>query len=134
MLPDGNTQEVRVATGSLCSSACAELFALRAALEELVSIVDRGTSLPVVVCTDSRAALALLQSGTSAQRTPVAAVIWSLLSPLGEGGQFTYMQWVPSHCGLPGNERADVLVGEASALPQGSIPIDVGTARRPLRE
>ena len=37
------------------------------------------------------------------------------------------MQRVPSHCGLPGNERADVLAGKASALPQDSIPIDVGT-------
>ena len=44
MLLNGDTREV-VATGSLCSSTGAELFALRAALEELVSIGDRDASL-----------------------------------------------------------------------------------------
>ena len=68
-------------------------------------------ALPEVVCTDSRAALALLQSGPAAQRTPLAADIRNTLSPLAEGGQTSYMQRVPSHCGLPGNERADALAG-----------------------
>ena len=74
-LPDDDTQEVRIAAGSLCSSTRTELFVLRAALEELLSIEDRDAYHPVVVCTDSRAALALLQSGPAAQRTPVAADI-----------------------------------------------------------
>ena len=57
MLPDGDTREVRVRTSSLCSSTRADLFALKVALEELASIEDRDTSQPVVICTDSRAAL-----------------------------------------------------------------------------
>ena len=80
--------------GSLCSSTRAELFAQRAAL---LSIEDRDVSNPVVVCTYSRAALALLQSGPAAQRTPVAADIWSLLRPLSRRGQPVHMQWVHSY-------------------------------------
>ena len=114
--PSGDTREVRVATGSLCSSTRAELFALRAALEELSRADTRADSLPaVVVCTDSMAALAQLWSGPAAQRAPVAAAIWELLRPLAGRGQPVYMQWVPAHCGLPGNERADALAREASA-------------------
>ena len=113
---DGDTREVRVAAGSLCSSTRAELFALRAALEELLSGVDHAASHPIVVCTDSSAALALLRSGPAAQRTPVAADLWALLRPLADREQPIVRQWVPAHCGLPGNERADALAREASAL------------------
>ncbi|KAF0303168.1 RNA-directed DNA polymerase from mobile element jockey [Amphibalanus amphitrite] len=125
--PNGDIREVRVAAGALCSSTRAELFALRAALEELLNMDGRDTSLPTVVCTDSMAALALLRSGPAAQRTPLAADIWRLLAALTEGGQPVTMQWVPAHCGLPGNERADALAREASALPQHDTPIDGGT-------
>ena len=81
----------------------------------------------------SRASAALesvQESGPTAQTTPVTADIWSLLRPLARGGQPIYMQWVCSHCGLPGNERADILAGEACALPQDSIPIDVGPVQQ----
>ena len=35
------------------------------------------------------------------------------------------LQWVPAHCGLPENERADELTKEASSLPQEEVPVDV---------
>ena len=40
------------------------------------------------------------------------------------------MQWVATHCGLPGNERADALAREASALPQHETRIDTGTVQK----
>ena len=49
------------------SSTRAKLFALKTALEELVSIEGYDTLQPVVVCTDSMAQLALPQSGPAAQ-------------------------------------------------------------------
>ena len=126
MLPDGDSREVRVATGS---HTCAEVSTLRAALEEIASIEDRDVSQPAVLCADSRAALALLPNGPATKKkTLVAANTWSLLRPVAETGKPIYMQRVPSHCGLPGNERVDSS-REASALPQDSTPIDVETAQ-----
>ena len=60
----------------------------------------------------------------------MAADIWALLRPLADRGQPIVMQWVPAHCGLPGNERADALAREASALPQHQTPVDVRTIQR----
>ena len=53
-----------------------------------------------------------------------------LLRPLAKRGQLICMQWVPSHYGLPGGERVNVLAGEPSALPQDSIRIDSGTIQK----
>ena len=84
--PNRDIREVRVAAGSLCSSTRGELFARRALLEELLTKTGRDTSLPIIiVCTDSMAALALLRSGSAAQRAPLAADIWGLLAALTEG-------------------------------------------------
>ena len=91
-----------------------ELY-IRAALEELSRADTPADSLAVVVCTDSMAALARVRSGPAAQRALVAAAIWELPPPLADRGQPVYKQWVPAHCWLPGNERADVLAREASA-------------------
>jgi hypothetical protein len=66
----------------------------------------------VLICSDSQWALnALEESGHSAH---------SILSPLqarlrGLGGRVCF-QWVPAHCGLPGNERADEEAGKAADL------------------
>ena len=94
--PSGDTQEVRVAAGSLCSNTRAELFALRAALEEPSRAETRADSLPVVVCTDSMAALARLRIGPAAQRAPVVAAIWELLQPLADRGQPVFKQCATS--------------------------------------
>ena len=88
----GDAREVRVAADRLCSSTRAELFALRAALEELLDMQEWDALRPIVICTDSMAALALLQSGPAAQRSPVAVDMWRTLRRIAETGQHAYMQ------------------------------------------
>ena len=76
VLSSGDSREVRVAVGSLCSSTRAELFAMRAALEEVSELTGGLATGPVVLCTDSQAALALLTGGAGTQETPLGAAIW----------------------------------------------------------
>ncbi|XP_043223412.1 uncharacterized protein LOC122382301 [Amphibalanus amphitrite] len=128
-LPDGETRELRVAAGKLCSSYRAELVALNAALEYLRQH-PAHTEDPVVVCTDSQAALRRLQEGPSAQSSPLATAIWDSLLELSSSGRRVLLQWIPSHCGIPGNERADQLAKDASTLPQEDVPVDVTTVYR----
>ena len=80
----------------------------------------------LLVCTDSQSSLSLLQSGPEAQRTKISAHIWTLLLALAAEGAQVHLQWVPAHCGLPGNERADALAREAAELPQEDVPPDAG--------
>jgi len=86
---------------------------------------------PIIVCTDSQSALARLRSGAAAQTSPLGVEIWEALKTLADNGSRPVrLQWVPSHCAIPGNERADVLAKEASLLDQEDVSIDVRTAFR----
>ncbi|KAF0287427.1 Sperm-associated antigen 6 [Amphibalanus amphitrite] len=122
----GETLEAEVAAGGLCSSTRAELFALRAALER---VRDEPSPAPLVACSDSRAALSLLSAGAAAQTTTIGAAIWRTLLDIAERRQVT-LQWVPAHCGLAENERADALAKQAATLPQGAVPSDARSLTR----
>ena len=127
--PDGEERQIRVPAGQLCSSTRAELVALLAAVEAVLELPQRG-GLPEVACLDSRAALLLLAGGAAAQSTPLGARLWDRLRQLEALAPVVHLQWVPAHCGLPGNERADRLAKEAAELPQHSAEVDARTLTR----
>ena len=58
----GQETTVRTLAGAVCSSTCAELVAMCAALEEVQRLDHTPYTTPLVVCTDSQAALAPLAS------------------------------------------------------------------------
>ena len=99
-------REIRVAAGSLLSSTRASLMAIRTALEEVSTVAgDLATGPAVVLYTDSQAALATVAGGPRTQTTRQGATVWTLLCSITETGQRVTQQWVPAHCGIPGNER-----------------------------
>lgn len=125
---DDQREELRAPAGSLCSSFRAEMTALQTALNFLSAHPGLEDD-PIVICTDSRSALAALRAGPSAQTTHIGVAIWRMLTALA-GSHEILLQWIPSHCGIPGNEAADALAREAAALPQESAPLDVTSVHR----
>ena len=124
ILKSGECRETRVAAGLVCSSTRTELFAMRAAVEEVSGLSGGLATGPAVLCSDSQASLLLVAGGAGPQQTPIGADIWRLLGVISARGQDVVLQWVPTHFGLPGNEQADVLAKEASELAQ-EVPTDV---------
>ena len=102
----------------------AELAALLAALEAVPEL-PRCEGLPVVACLDYKAALMLLAGGAAAQTSAMGASLWAQLHRLNATGRTIHLQWVPAHCGLPGNETADALAKKAARLDQQTTPVDV---------
>ena len=132
-LPGGDTLEVRTPAGAYCSSTRAELVALRDALarvEEHEGAASPEPAAPIIACLDSRAALMTLESGPASQTTYLGAEVWRRLLALAERGRPIHLQWVPAHCGLAGNERADAIAKEAAELDQTSAPLDIRSATR----
>ena len=71
-----------------------------------------------------------LRSGPAEQRSQLNRAAWDALVRLSENGtRQIRLQWVPSHCGLDGNEKADTLA-KAAALPQEDVPMDIRTVHR----
>ena len=68
-LPSGEHHQIREPAGAVCSSTRAELVALRAALEAVQRMGANLGERPLVICTDSQAALATLASGAGAKST-----------------------------------------------------------------
>ena len=102
------------------------MVALQSALAQLLSFPALDDD-PIVICTDSQSALASLWDGSAAQTTPLGISIWRSLSRLAKGGRQVNLQWVTSHSGLEGKDRADVIAKELRFLDQTDAAVDVRT-------
>ena len=103
--------------GVTCSFE-AELLAVQLALNWLSE--TPGTE-PALICTDSMALVTALESGRDSDRFGV-----EILRSLLQGSErHVYLQWVPGHCGLTGNELADRAADEASCRgASGDVTVD----------
>lgn len=117
--PDGDDQEVRLAACCLCSVCCGyrpEPLVTRTACRYLLERRSH-TGGPVVVCTDSQPSLAALREGFSHQTLPLEIEIWESRASLAcSHTKQIFVQWVWTHCDIPGNERADTVAKETARL------------------
>ena len=94
------------ATGRKCSNFKAEISALQNAVAYIAEMKPQKT----VILTDSKATLQSLTSNTPDQ--PIHQLLKDLQLLPDECA--VVLQWIPAHCGIPGNERADRLAKSGS--------------------
>uniref|UniRef100_A0A1I8I0H8 ribonuclease H n=1 Tax=Macrostomum lignano TaxID=282301 RepID=A0A1I8I0H8_9PLAT len=128
-LPDNDAR--LVAAGALCSSFTTELCAIREALD-----IARHPAPPtgaITIATDSLSAIQALSAGPLCQQNSVAADCWSKLLNLIAMNRPVHFAWVPSRCGVAGNEAADRAAANAAGLDQQAVPIELDAARAAAR-
>ena len=112
--PDGNEERLSFPTGQFSSNYRAEAMALQHAL----SYIERNaqTTTSIVFLTDS---LSVLQS-ISRNCDKTLNNLQSALRSCSNKHQIV-LQWIPSHCGLIGNEIADDLAKEGTKYEQTDL-------------
>ena len=131
----GGREETRIqaAAGRYTSSYVAELHALNEAAKYLEGAYPAaGPSLNIRICTDSQSALRRLSDGPAQQTERLPDEVWTRLIGIGRHHRVD-LQWVPGHAGIPGNEAADEVAGQAADLPQDQVPVTYGAARARLK-
>jgi ribonuclease HI len=113
--------------GRLCSSYQAEMVALRKAVEWLG---EDGEWRAAGIVTDSRA---LVDALCGEEPTTSVGVLRGGLERLRGDGREVKIVWVPSHCGLDGNEAADEMARRGAELEQGDAPLEPKTREAALR-
>lgn len=95
------------------SSMDAELLAINAAL---VSCTCMTNVQKVCIFTDSQSALQALSSHDTNAYSFRISELRHLILKIQEIGIALWFQWVPSHCGITGNETADIIAKDSSKL------------------
>jgi ribonuclease HI len=116
-------------TNHVCSTQ-AEMAAIHLTLEKLLS-TNISFSKVVIHC-DSQAAIKTLQRSTPDPLDQISTQIVSTLSKLMSRPYFHLtIHWIPSHIGIPGNEKADRLCEKARSLKCISyhIPMSFGQVK-----
>ena len=98
--PGGKEDKIKLATGPYSTNYKAEAKALKTAAAHIE--LSTHASPNVVLLTDALSALQALQSNRDTEHNSLSAALAFLCR-----GHAVTLQWIPSHCNLPGNEAAD---------------------------
>ena len=116
-----------IQTGKTCSNYKAEIKALEAATE-ILSQAPKDSDSKIVFLTDALSVLKALQADNE------ETISLSLkLSNLSKDVQKLQLQWIPSHCNIVGNEKADILAKEGSRGDQTEHPSTYQEARTVIK-
>lgn len=130
---NGNREEVAIPAGKHASSYHTEMVAINEALSLIKPKVrDKFT---INVMTDNRGTLTTLKKGHIEQRSRLGNEIWTAMHFITSEHQEVAinLQWVPSHIGIPGNERADDLAKEGSRKDQADVCIPFSAAVKAVK-
>ncbi|KAK7099101.1 ribonuclease H1-like [Littorina saxatilis] len=116
VFPDGHTITVNTPTGKHCSNYSAEVQALMQA----ASTIQNSTSdcLRVVFLTDALTVLEAVAGGKLPHLIEKLQNVERQRRVLG-----VVLQWLPAHCGVPGNEKADKLPKLGAQEDQADNPV-----------
>ncbi|XP_048778819.2 uncharacterized protein LOC125682098 [Ostrea edulis] len=110
--PNGERQSEAIPTGLHCSNYKAEEKAISHAAHTITDKVNITT--PIVFLTD---ALSVLQGLTNNKLPSLEQALFNIQS------RITVLQWIPSHCGVYGNEQADILAKQGAGQQQEENPV-----------
>ena len=119
-------------TSDTSSTLQTELVAIHKTLQ--YSINHGHTN--VTIHTDSKSALLTLQRTKQKENTHLIYDIKTLLLQHKTAGRKVTLNWIPSHIGIPGNDKADELAGTTKHIDrvQITMPLSILTIKNTLKQ
>ena len=131
---DKTCNELSEPCGTLCGNYEAEIFGLKHALQNLKETFENQPQKKgdCVIFSDSLSVLTILneQNYTTKAIRDLAVQISSFIRTFDLN---LILQWIPSHCGIPGNERADYLAKKGAAKTQPDKPVSQATVKQIIK-
>ena len=131
---DNSYQEIYEPCRVHCSNYEAEAFAINAALKKIEETFKNEPHKiqDTVIFSDSLSCLESLKS-QNFENSSIRDLYIKINSFLEEYNITLVIQWIPSHCNIPGNERADTLAKKGAAKEQSSKPVLQATVKQILK-
>ena len=128
------TEELYNPCGVLCSNYEAEALAIEAAIHQLQQqftlSIERKQN--VVIFSDSMSVLQALENEKQ-DSTLLTNITKTISTFMNIFEVEVTLQWIPSHCEIPGNERADTLAKKGAQSEQPNIPVSLATAKQIIK-
>ena len=115
--------EVKCAAGAITSSYRTEIFAIRLSLQKVEHLLQTNQFNTLAVFTDSKSAVQHLQNCRK-HNDIILNDIQKSLANLSDKGIKITIQWIPGHCNVEGNDKADSIAKSATNMPQEEVEID----------
>eukprot|EP01064_Diplonema_japonicum_P038218 TRINITY_DN917_c0_g1_i11.p1 TRINITY_DN917_c0_g1~~TRINITY_DN917_c0_g1_i11.p1 ORF type:complete len:378 (+),score=94.09 TRINITY_DN917_c0_g1_i11:28-1161(+) len=127
----GTATEISVGVCNLCDSFQAEMNAINTALARLVKEDTQGAQINLL--TDSMACLQKLKQGPAKQQEDMVVEAWHNIHALTTRGNHLTCCFIPGHCGIEGNEKADQLASNGRDK-EATQKISMGAAKNYIRK
>ena len=125
---DGSTTSDAFPTGATCSNYKAEAEALILALN-LIKSTPNSKTMKFVLLSDAKSVLQALNN----QGHQSFPKVNQLLAEVASVSARLVLQWIPGHCHLKGNEHADSLAKEGSAMNQIEMDMSLEESKTQIR-